>query len=88
MGDCSVTWSASIHSIEWGSQVYNSFFEEFLESHEDTVDDEHNLSSSDGWSVREDYPDLEDMLRACVLDLKGSREEHLPLVEFAYNNNY
>ena len=28
------------------------------------------------------------MLRACVLNLKGSWEEHLPLVEFAYNNNY
>ena len=28
------------------------------------------------------------MLRACVLNLKGSREEHLPLVEFAYNNRY
>ena len=28
------------------------------------------------------------MLRACVLDHKGSWEEHLPLVEFAYNNNY
>ena len=28
------------------------------------------------------------MLRACVLDLKGSWEEHLPLVEFAYNNSY
>ena len=31
---------------------------------------------------------LEDMLRACVLDLKGSWEKHLPLVEFAYNNSY
>ena len=28
------------------------------------------------------------MLRACVLDHKGSWEEHLPLVEFAYNNSY
>ena len=27
---------------------------------------------------------LEDMLRACVLDLKGSWEEHLPLVELSY----
>ena len=27
------------------------------------------------------------MLQACVLDLKGSWEEHLPLVEFAYNNS-
>ena len=31
---------------------------------------------------------LEDMLGACVLDLKGSWEEHLPLVEFAYNKSY
>ena len=31
---------------------------------------------------------FEDMLRACVLDRKGSWEEHLPLVEFAYNNSY
>ena len=28
------------------------------------------------------------MLRACVLYLKGSWEEHLPLVEFTYNNSY
>ena len=28
------------------------------------------------------------MLRACVLDLKGSWEEHLPLVEITYNNSY
>ena len=31
---------------------------------------------------------LEDMLRACILDFKGSWEGHLPLVEFAYNNSY
>ena len=31
---------------------------------------------------------LEDMLRAGVLDHKGNCEEHLPLVEFAYNNSY
>ena len=31
---------------------------------------------------------LEDMLRACILDHKGNWEEHLPLVEFAYNNSY
>ena len=31
---------------------------------------------------------LEDMLRAYVLDLKGSWEEHFPLVEFSYNNGY
>jgi hypothetical protein len=31
---------------------------------------------------------LEDMLRLCVLDFKGSRIRHLPLVEFAYNNSF
>ena len=31
---------------------------------------------------------LEDMLRACVLDHKGSWEEHFPLVEFVYNHSY
>ena len=31
---------------------------------------------------------LEDMLRACVLELKGSGDEHFPLFEFAYNNSY
>ena len=31
---------------------------------------------------------LEDMLRACIQDHKGRWEEHLPLVEFAYNNSY
>ena len=30
----------------------------------------------------------EDIVRACVLDLKGSWEGHFPLVEFAYNNSY
>ena len=31
---------------------------------------------------------LEDMLRACMLDFKGSWEKHLPLVEFSYNNSF
>ncbi|GKV02557.1 hypothetical protein SLEP1_g14986 [Rubroshorea leprosula] len=31
---------------------------------------------------------LEDMLRACVLDWKGSWDQHLSMAEFAYNNSY
>ncbi|KAH0743109.1 hypothetical protein KY290_031102 [Solanum tuberosum] len=31
---------------------------------------------------------LEDMLRACVIDFKGSWDDHLPLIEFAYNNSF
>ncbi|KAH0784113.1 hypothetical protein KY290_003711 [Solanum tuberosum] len=31
---------------------------------------------------------LEDMLRACIIDFKWSWNDHLPLIEFAYNNSY
>ena len=31
---------------------------------------------------------LEDMLRACVIDFKVSLDDHLPLIEFSYNNSY
>ncbi|XP_070054221.1 uncharacterized protein [Nicotiana tomentosiformis] len=31
---------------------------------------------------------LEDMLHACVLDFKGSWDDHLPLIEFSYNNSF
>ena len=31
---------------------------------------------------------LEDMLRECIIDFKGSWDRHLPLVEFAYKNSF
>ncbi|TYH09882.1 hypothetical protein ES288_A07G133200v1 [Gossypium darwinii] len=31
---------------------------------------------------------LEDMLRSCVIDFRGSWEDFLPLAEFTYNNSY
>ena len=31
---------------------------------------------------------LEDLLRAYVLDLKCNWDDHLPLMEFAYNNSF
>ncbi|GJT55165.1 putative reverse transcriptase domain-containing protein [Tanacetum coccineum] len=42
---------------------------------------------TDGQSERT-IKNLEDMLRACVLDFGGSWDVHLPLVEFSYNNSY
>ncbi|GKC12478.1 putative reverse transcriptase domain-containing protein, partial [Tanacetum coccineum] len=44
-------------------------------------------SQTDGQSERT-IQTLEDMLRAYVLDLGGSWDFHLPLVEFSYNNSY
>ncbi|KAH0776336.1 hypothetical protein KY290_007747 [Solanum tuberosum] len=31
---------------------------------------------------------LEDILRVCVIDFQGNWDDHLPLIEFAYNNSY
>ena len=45
------------------------------------------IPQTDGQSERT-IQTLDDMLRAWALDFKGSWEEHLPLVEFAYNNCY
>ena len=56
--DYLIAWSASLYSIGLRSQVYGSFFGEFLESHGDTVDDDHCFSSPDGRSVREDHPNI------------------------------
>ena len=42
---------------------------------------------TDGQSERT-IQTLEDMLKMCVMDLGGSWDDHLPLVEFAYNNSY
>lgn len=41
---------------------------------------------TDGQSERT-IQTIEDMLRACALDFKGSWDEHLPLVEFSYKNS-
>ena len=31
---------------------------------------------------------IEDMLKVCALDFKGNWDDHLPLIEFSYNNSY
>ena len=80
--DSPITWSTSIHSIGWGPEVYDALLKEFPKGYGHTADPQ-----TDGQSERTIHV-LEDMLRACVLDHKGSWEEHLSLVEFGYNNSY
>ena len=42
---------------------------------------------TDGQSERT-IQTLEDMLRSCVMEFQGSWENHLPLIEFSYNNSF
>ena len=87
-GDSTIEWSSSLHSI--GSDP--RFTDQFWKSFQKAMGTQLSMSTSfhpqtDGQTKRT-IQILEDMLRACVLDLKGSWEEHLPLIEFAYNNSY
>ena len=68
------------------------FMTQFLKSFQKAMGTQLSMSTAfhpqtDGQSERT-IQILEDMLRARVLDLKGRWEDHLPLVEFAYNNSY
>ena len=68
------------------------FTAQFWKSFQKTMGTQLSMSTAfhpqtDGQSERT-IKILEDMLRAYVLDIKGSWEEHLPLVGFAYNNSY
>ncbi|KAL2230223.1 UNVERIFIED_CONTAM: Transposon Tf2-12 polyprotein [Sesamum indicum] len=42
---------------------------------------------TDGQSERT-IQTLEDMMRACTMEFKGNWDDHLPLMEFAYNNSF
>ncbi|GJT81043.1 putative reverse transcriptase domain-containing protein [Tanacetum coccineum] len=68
------------------------FTSRFWQSKQEALGTRLDISTSyhpqtDGQSERT-IQTLEDMLRVCVLDFGGSRDVHLPLVEFSYNNNY
>ena len=68
------------------------FTSHFWKSFQKGLGTQVNLSTifhpqTDGQAERTVHT-LEDMLRSCVIDFKGSWDDHLPLIEFAYNNIY
>ena len=68
------------------------FVSDFWHSFQRAMGTELRLSTAfhpqtDGQSERT-IQTLEDMLGACALDYTGTWDHNLPLVKFAYNNNY
>ena len=68
------------------------FNSSFWRSFQECLGTKLNMSTAyhpqtDGQSERT-IKTLEDMLRVCALDFKGSWDEHLPLIEFSYNDSY
>ncbi|KAH0647574.1 hypothetical protein KY285_032822 [Solanum tuberosum] len=74
------------------SDTSPQFTSHFCKSFQKGLGTQVNLSTAfhpqtDGQAERT-IQTLEDMLRACVIDFKGSCDDHLSLLEFAYNNSY
>ncbi|KAL8113741.1 hypothetical protein AgCh_020872 [Apium graveolens] len=68
------------------------FNSRFWRSFQECVCTKLNMSiayhpQTDGQSERT-IQTLEDMLRVCAINFKGNWNDHLPLIEFAYNNSY
>ena len=68
------------------------FNSRFWRSFQECVGTRLNMSTAyhpqtDGQSERT-IQTLEDMLRVCAIDFKGSWDDHLPLIEFSYNNSF
>ena len=75
--------------VFWRGEFFTSRFWQKLQEATGTGLDSSTTfhPQTDGQSERM-IQTLEDMLRMCVMDLGGSWNDHLPLVEFAYNNSY
>ena len=74
------------------SDMGPQFTSHFWKSFQKGLGTQVNLTTSfqphtDGQAERT-IQTLVDMLTACVIDLKGSWYDHLPLIEFAYINSY
>ncbi|WMV24329.1 hypothetical protein MTR67_017714 [Solanum verrucosum] len=44
-------------------------------------------SDRDRWASRAHYSDLRGYVEGCMIDFKCNWDDHLPLIEFAYNNS-
>ena len=74
--------------LDRGTQFTSRFWQKLQEAMGTQLDFNTAFHpQTDGQSERT-IQTLEDMLRMCVLDFKGSWDQYLPLVEFAYNNSY
>src|ERR1044072_6628220 len=76
------------HYVRQRSEVYFTF----LGALQEALGTKMKLSfayhpQTDGQTERT-IQSLEDLLRACVLDHKGSWDKLLPLIEFTYNNSF
>ena len=71
-----------------GAQFSSHFWRSFQKSLGSQVKLRTTFHPQTAGQVERTIQILEDMLRACVIDFRGSWDDHLPLIEFSYNNSY
>ena len=86
--DSSATWSTSTIVSDRNPRFTTYFWRSFQKAMGTRLTMSTTFHPQTDGQLERTIQVLEDMLRACVLDHKGSWEEHLPLVEFTYNNSY
>ncbi|XP_070015847.1 uncharacterized protein [Nicotiana sylvestris] len=84
--------SKEITAFTLGSDGRPSVHGKFWQAFQKRLGTKVNLSTAfhpqtDGQAART-IQTLEDMMRACVIDFGGNLDDHLPLIEFSYNNSY
>ena len=71
-----------------GTQFTSQFWKSFQKGLDTRVKLCTNFHSQTDGQGESTIQTLEDLLRACVIDLKGNWDDHFPLNELAYNNSY
>ncbi|XP_070002826.1 uncharacterized protein [Nicotiana sylvestris] len=71
-----------------GAQFTTNFWKKFLQGLGTQINHSTSFLPQTDGQAEQTIQTLEDMLRACTLDFKGSWDDHLPLIEFAYNNSF
>ncbi|XP_070056923.1 uncharacterized protein [Nicotiana tomentosiformis] len=76
----------NIREIYWWDKIKNDIID--VVSHCPNCQHVKIEHQKPGCQAERTIQTLEDMLRACVIDFRGRWDDHLPLIEFAYNNSY
>ena len=75
-------------NFDRGDQFTSHFWRSFQKSLDTKVKLNTAFHPQMDGQVEHTIKTLRDILRACVIDFKGSWGDHLPLIEFSYNNSY
>ncbi|KAH0661397.1 hypothetical protein KY284_026328 [Solanum tuberosum] len=83
-------WKWNMINMDFITDRGAKFTAQFWKSFQKGLGSKVNLSNAfhpqTNGQAKRTIQTLEDMLRACVIDFKGNWDDHLPLIEFSYNN--